>query len=146
MRGAPRFDAASLELLGHLQEIRLETASLDGTTSHRTIIWIVTVGDEAFIRSVRGPAGRWFREALQRSEVVVHAQGASIPATAVLANDPDAVQQVSDAFTAKYGKRSPGSTASMLRAHTLETTMRLEARDATRRTRASSTRQGHALT
>jgi hypothetical protein len=59
----------------------------------------------------------------------VHAQGASIPATAVLANDPDTVQQVSEAFTAKYGKRSPGSTASMLRVPTLETTMRLEPRN-----------------
>jgi len=129
MPDAPRFDAVTLELLGRVREVRLETTSMDGMKTHWTIIWVVTVGDEAFIRSVRGTAGHWYREAIQRPEVTVHADRASIPASAVRANDPDTVGQVSDAFRAKYGKRSPGSTASMLRPHTLETTMRLEPRD-----------------
>ena len=122
----PRFDGTTLELLGRVREVEVETTSLDGERTHRTVIWIVTAGDEVFIRSVRGAAGRWYREARQRPAIVVHAKGASIPASAVLANDLDSIQRVSDAFTEKYGRRSPGSTASMLRPHTLETTLRLE--------------------
>jgi hypothetical protein len=123
-----RLDSATLETLDRVREVRVETAALDGTGSHRTVIWIVTVGDEAFIRSVRGTAGRWFRETMRHPDVVLHVEGAVIPVTAVLANDPDTVERVSAAFRAKYGKRSPASTESMVRPHTLETTMRVEPR------------------
>jgi len=123
---AQRFDAATLELLDRVREVKVETRSLDGTKTHRTIIWIVTAADEVFIRSVRGTAGRWYREARERPDIVLLVEGASIPVSVVLAADQDSIQKVSDAFTAKYGRRSPGSTASMLRPHTLETTIRLD--------------------
>jgi hypothetical protein len=124
------FDAAILEMFARVREVRIETTSLDGARTHRTIIWIVTAGDEVFIRSVRGIAGRWYREARQRPEVTIHADNQAIPVVAVLANDAESVRKVSDAFEAKYGRRSPGSTASMLRPHTLETTIRLEPAEA----------------
>lgn len=117
-------------MLADVREVRIETTSLDGASTHRTIIWIVTAGDEVFVRSERGTAGRWYREARQRPEVILHAEGQAIPAVALLANDADTIRKVSDAFEAKYGRRSPGSTASMLRPHTLETTMRLEPAEA----------------
>lgn len=129
MPAQPRFDAATLELLGRAREVRIETASIDRSRTHRTIIWIVTARDEVFVRSVNGATARWYREAIGRPDVVLHADGAAIPATAVHANDSDSIQRVSDAFRAKYGKQSPGSTESMVRPHTLETTIRLEPRD-----------------
>jgi hypothetical protein len=132
MPASSRFDPATLEVLDRVREVRIETSSADGTRSHRTIIWIVRVGDRPFIRSVRGTSGRWYREALQRPDVVLHAEGTALTVTAVVANDPDTVDQVNEAFRAKYGKRSPGSTASMLQPHTLETTIRLEPRDESR--------------
>jgi hypothetical protein len=121
-----RFDAATLEALDRVDEIRIETTSLDGSTTHRTIIWVVTADNQVFIRSVRGTAGRWFREARQHPEVIIHAAGRAIPATAVLAADETSIQKVSEAYTEKYGRRSRASTASMLQPKTLETTMRLD--------------------
>jgi hypothetical protein len=97
----PRFEPDTLAVLARTREIELETTSLDGTRTHRTIIWVVTVGERAFIRSERGTNGRWFQEARHTPNVVVHATGAAIPATALLAADPDTVRQVSDAFVAK---------------------------------------------
>lgn len=126
----PRFDATMLETLGRVREVTLETTALDGVKPHQTIIWIVVAGDDAFIRSERGEAGRWYREARAEPEIILHAGGSAIPVTAVLANDADTIEQVSEAFRQKYGKRSPGSTAAMLEPHTLETTLRLEPRDA----------------
>ena len=125
----PRFDAATLATLARIREIDLETASPDGAQTHRTTIWLVTVGDQVFVRSERGTAGRWWREARHDPDLIVHAEAEAIPVTAVLAADPDTVQRVSDAFLAKYGRRSAASTAAMLRPHTLDTTLRLDPRD-----------------
>jgi len=125
----PRFDTPTLEMLGRVREVEIETTSLDGARSHRTIIWIVVVGNEAYVRSEYADSGRWYREARSEPQVILHAEGSAIPATAVLANDAETVEAVSDAYRAKYGKRSPGSTDAMVAPHTLETTLRLDPRD-----------------
>lgn len=88
-------------MLGRVREVEVETTSLDGAQTHRTTIWIVTSGDQAFIRSERGDAGRWYREARRRPQVILHAEGASIPVSLVLADNPESIQRASDAFTAK---------------------------------------------
>jgi hypothetical protein len=117
-------------VLGRVREVEIETTSSRAVMRHPTIIWIVVVGDEAFVRSERGEAGRWYREARAEPEVILHPEGTAIPVTAVLANDAATIERVSGAFRAKYGKRSPGSTAAMVAPHTLETTLRLDPRDA----------------
>ena len=50
----PRFDPDTLAILEPIREIELETTSVDGAQTHRTIIWVVTVGDQVFVRSERG--------------------------------------------------------------------------------------------
>ena len=124
----PRFDAATIAMLDRIREIEIETISIDGTQTHRTIIWVVTVSDQVFIRSERGTAGRWYREARQAPDVILHADGRAIPVAAVLDAAPDTIQQASHAFSVKYGHRSAASTAAMLQPHTLETTLRLDPR------------------
>ena len=123
-----RFDTATLETLGRVREVQLETTTVEGATVHRTTIWIVVVGDKAYIRSEFAEKGRWYREARAQPEVILHADGQAIPVTAVL--DTEAVSAVSDAFRAKYGKGSPASTEAMVAPHTLEHTLRLDPRDA----------------
>lgn len=125
----PRFDAPTLEMLDRVREVEIETTSLDGEQRHRTIIWVVVVEDGAYIRSEYAEAGRWYREARSEPRVILHADGAALPATAALANDAETVEAVSDAYRAKYGKRSPGSTEAMVAPHTLEHTLRLDPRD-----------------
>ncbi len=124
-----RFDAHTLEMLSRVRQIEIETTSLDGVQRHRTIVWIVVVGDQAYVRSEYAEAGRWYREARSEPQVILHAEGKAIPATAVHANDAETAEAVSDAYRAKYGARSPGSTEAMVAPHTLETTLRLDPRD-----------------
>ena len=119
------FDPSTLLKLRGVREVRIETTALDSSATHRTIIWIVVVGDQPFVRSERGTAGRWYREALAHPDVILHIDGTKVPMTAVLANDAGSVERVSDAFREKYGRRSPGSTEAMVQPHTLETTLRL---------------------
>ena len=119
------FDPSTLLKLRGVREVTIETTALDGSATHRTIIWIVAVGDQPFVRSERGTAGRWYREARAHPDVILHVEGAQHPVTAVLANDAESVELVSNAFREKYGRRSPGSTEMMVQPHTLETTLRL---------------------
>jgi len=128
MAGAKHFQPAMLQRLERIREVRIETISLDGSTNHRTWIWIVKSGDEAFVRSERGVEGRWYREVRAQPDAMLHVEAEAIPVTVVLADDPDSIRRVSDAFTAKYGHRAAGSTAAMLEPHTLETTLRVEPR------------------
>ena len=131
MTGMPnRFDAETLEMLGRVREVELETTAAEGAAIHRTIIWVVVVGEGAFVRSEYAEAGRWYREARAKPEVILHAKGEAIPVTAVLVRDKRTIEQVSDAYRQKYGKRSPASTEAMVAPATLGHTLRLDPRDA----------------
>ncbi len=127
---AARFDPTTLATLGRAREVEIETTAPDGTETHRTIIWIVTSDEEAFIRSVRGVTARWYREARQRPDAVLHVEGASYPVSLVPAGDPNSIRRVSAALSAKYARISAASTAAMVAAHTLETTLRVDPRGA----------------
>ncbi len=118
-----QFPRDVLDLLDAEEEIEIETVSADNE-AHRAIIWIVVDGDDVFVRSVRGPRGRWFRELSATSTAVVHARGRRIPVRAVPATDSDSVKRCSDALVRKY---PPGrSVDSMLVPDTLPTTLRLQ--------------------
>lgn len=128
MPASPQFDPGTLLLLRRVREVRIETTSLGGGKTRRVIIWVVVVGDQVFVRSYLGERGLWYREALRRPEVTLHAESEVLEATAVLADDAETVEAVSHAFREKYGKRSPGSTEMMVQPHTLQTTLRLDPR------------------
>ena len=119
------FPANVLDAWDKIQEIRIETSRGEGAPVHRTIIWIVVDGDAAFVRSVRGPTGRWYRELVANPRGAVHAGAMRTPVRAEPATDGESVARVSAALERKYKERWPGPTASMLLENTLETTLRL---------------------
>ena len=96
-----RFESGELALLAATEEIEIETAANGGPT-HRTIIWVMVDGDDAFIRSVRGSTARWFREASANPDVVIHAAGRALPAHVTAATDADSIRRTNDALTRKY--------------------------------------------
>ena len=116
------FEDSDLAAMAAAEEVEIETRSAGGET-HRTIIWIVERDGEVYIRSVRGPRGRWYREAVADPAVAIHVDGRRVAATAVPATDPTAVEACSEALRAKY--RADYSLASMLEPETLPTTMKL---------------------
>ena len=111
-----RFDAAKV--------VDIETQSPKGT-KHSVPIWIMVVDGVPYVRSVRGPQGRWFRELLARGEGAVVAGGKRVPVKATHDSSAAAIEAVSGALRKKYA-RSGQSLASMLRANVLDTTVRLE--------------------
>jgi hypothetical protein len=98
---AMSFEQADLERLAAADEIEIETQAPDGPL-HRTIIWVVVHEGDVLVRSVKGESGRWFKEAKANSAVAIHAGGRRLPATAVPATDPDSIDRINAALTAKY--------------------------------------------
>lgn len=116
------FPKATLALLDRADEVDIETRSPKGTV-HSVPIWIVVDGDDAFIRTYRGPTSRWYRELMAGPGALV-VNGKRIPVRAVAAADAASVKRVSDGYRKKYRKGS--SLDSMLVPSVLPTTVRLE--------------------
>ena len=123
------FDPETLGLWDKTPEIQIETSRGDGGPVHRTVIWIVVDGDNVYVRSVRGPAGRWYRELRANPHGAVHAGGRRVAVEAEPVTDPASNARVSDMLREKYQKRWPGPTAGMLREEVLPTTFRLTSAD-----------------
>jgi len=119
------FDAQVLALLDETEEVRIETRRGEDAIEHRTIIWVVVVEGEVYVRSVRGSKGRWYREISSNPEGALHVEDDRIPVQATPATEGATVDAVSAAFRSKYQKSSPASTEAMVRPETLPTTLKL---------------------
>jgi len=119
------FDPDTLQTLNRADEVDIETSRGEGAPVHRVTIWIVVDGDTPYVRSVRGPAGRWYRELQANPRGAIHVAGRRIEFVAEPAADAQTITRVSNALTRKYG-RWPGPLAGMLREPVLPTTMRLK--------------------
>jgi hypothetical protein len=118
------FDAATRDLLAGAREVDIETTRHEGAPVHRTTIWVL-VDDRGrvLVRSVNGGSARWFREAVANPRVALHVGGRTIPATALVANDPDRIEAASEGYVAKYGRSS--SARAMIKERILSTTLEL---------------------
>lgn len=115
-----RFSEADLDELRRTDLVEIVTAR-----GRQTVIWVVVDDqDRVLIRSVRGPRGYWYRQALADPLVELDLGGRRIPVRAELADDADRVEATSQALRAKYA-RQRASLAAMLRPETLPTTLQL---------------------
>jgi hypothetical protein len=105
--------------------VTIETSAAAEAQVHRTIIWIVA--DErgsAFVRSVRGQRGRWYRELVANPVGAVFVGGHRVPVRAAPA-DEAGIEACSRLLREKHAT-SGASLASMLRDEVLDTTLELE--------------------
>ena len=118
------FPKAVVERFDVTKIVEIETVSPNGT-KHSVPIWIVVVDGVPYVRSVRGPKGRWYRELLERGEGAIVAAGKRTKVKAKQDRTKAAIEGTSEALRRKY-KTSGSSLASMLLADVLNTTVRLE--------------------
>ena len=50
-----------LNKIGTAEELQLASLRNDGTLRRPVIMWVVRVGDDLFVRAVKGRSGPWFR-------------------------------------------------------------------------------------
>ena len=121
MNGA--FPDLLLQRMDVAKEVDIETTGPDGAV-HRVTIWIVVVDKAAYVRSVRGRKGRWYRELTDKKKGALHVGARRVEVRPVAVRETALVDEVSAALWRKYAKNS--SLFSMLRLSTLDTTLRLD--------------------
>ena len=117
------FEESDLDLLATAKEIRVETRSRSGEV-HKTIVWPLVRDGVVYLRSYRGPGGRWYREALADPSIALLFDRRRLPARAVPATDDASVEACSAALRDKY--RRSYSLEAMLVPAVLPTTLRIE--------------------
>ena len=115
-----------LDRLEDVREVQIETAPAPDAPSRRTTVWPAPQDGRLYVRSLRGQAGRWFRDLLAHPEAVLHADDEAVPVVAEVAADPESVAAASAALRRRYA----GSSAldAMTREEILDTTVRLSPR------------------
>lgn len=119
-----RFDPTVLDRFKVAKEIDIETAPHSGGP-RLTTVWVLTDGNDVYVRSERGTEGHWYRELTAAGHGAVHIGSDRYPVRAIHAVDAESVELVNDLFRTKYGS-AKASTQAMLQPKTLETTLRLE--------------------
>ncbi len=120
-----RFDQEVLDALDRTDEVHIGTRPDASSPVRETVIWAVVVDGGAFVRSVRGGKGRWYREATANPDVTLRVDDRRVSARAVPETDARTIERVSEVIREKYGVSYPGPAAAMLREEVLATTLRL---------------------
>jgi hypothetical protein len=111
-----------LTLLDETLEVQIETRSDEQT--FKTIVWIVVIDGDVYVRSVDGDKGHWYQRTLANPFVAIHVDGERLEFRAVRVEDSATIGAVSDAYRGKYPPG--GSLDRMTREDVLDTTLRLE--------------------
>jgi hypothetical protein len=71
----PAWTEDELARIAAAKELAIAPRRGNGTLRAPTTIWVVRVGDDAYVRSWRGPTGSWFRAAQRTHEGCISAGG-----------------------------------------------------------------------
>jgi hypothetical protein len=112
--------------LEHVREVQIETRRAADAPARRTTIWSVVEHGEVYVRSLRGGAGRWYREVVANPSAVLHVGDESVEVDAVAAADAKSIDRANAGYRRKYAD-SPYLGA-MTADEILDTTLRLELR------------------
>jgi len=118
-----------LDKFGKAEEVQIASVRPDGKLGKPVTVWAVRVGDDLYVRSVRGRNSHWFRGVQERHEGRIRAGGAQQDVTFVAA-DPDMNHEVDTAYRAKYRRYAGSILNSVLTPEARSTTMKLVPRAA----------------
>jgi hypothetical protein len=119
------FGSETLRELRDCQEVAIRT---ERHPASAITIWVVISDGEVLVRSVRGTKGRWYKDLAGGGPATLEFNGQRLPVQAVPATDAGSIERASREFLAKY-RYSPYAE-SMARPEALQTTLRLEPRQA----------------
>ena len=115
------FGSDTLRALAAAKEVIIETERHPGLP---VTIWVVVCDETVFVRSVKGPKGRWYLDLTAGSMGKLRFDSAAVAVRAEPVTDEAVIAEVSQAYLEKY-RPSPWAE-SMVRSEVLGTTLRLE--------------------
>lgn len=113
-----------LERIDAADELEVASLRSDDTLRPPRTIWVVRLGDDLYVRSVRGRTSDWFRGTQGRHEGRIRCGGVEKAVTFVDVDEGDIAERIDDAYRTKYERYSANIVESTLtdqaRAATLE--------------------------
>lgn len=91
-----------LEKINKAEELDLSSLRADGTLRSTVIIWVVRVGDDLFVRAVKGRSGPWFQGTQTCHAGRIRSGGVVKDVSFVDENDPLTNEKIDAAYRAKY--------------------------------------------
>ncbi len=117
-----------LKKIGTAEELELSSKRSDGTFRNPVTMWVVRVGVDLYVRSVKGRTGPWFRGAQSLHEGRVQAGGVKKEVTFVEEDNPNLNNQLDEAYRAKYHRYPANILNSILTPQARAATLKLVAR------------------
>jgi hypothetical protein len=125
MMSESAWSTGELEQIASRDELDVAPRRSDGTLTKPRIVWMVRVGGEVYVRSVRGAEGSWYRTTRGSGEGHVSTGTVDRDVAFSDVEDSDGLQdRIDAAYRAKYS-RYPGPVASITADKARATTMRL---------------------
>jgi hypothetical protein len=116
-----------LDKIGRAEELKIASAKHDASLRSPTTIWVVRVGDDLFVRSVRGRSGAWFRGTQDQGGGRIWAGG--VEKDVIFSDtDRDLGEQIDAAYRTKYGRYPASIVGSVLTPQARSATVKLEPR------------------
>jgi hypothetical protein len=91
-----------LNKIGNAEELQIASLRRDGTLRKPVIIWVVRIGDDLYVRAVKGHTGPWFRGTQTRHEGRIRAGGVEKDVLFVEETDPDVNERIDVVYRDKY--------------------------------------------
>ena len=114
-----------LTRIGAADELEIASLRDDGTLRKPVTIWVVRLGDDLYVRSVRGRGSAWFRGTQVRHEGHIQSAGVEKDVTFVEETDPGINDQVDAALRTKYRRYDARYVDPMLTPETRAATIKL---------------------
>src|SRR2546422_6260515 len=130
---------SELDKIARAEELEVATERRDGTLRDPVTVWTIRVGDDLYIRSVKGRAGAWFRAAVASHQGRVKAGGVQRDVKFVEANDAPG-DEIDRVYRAKYGRYAASIVNSVLTPQARAATLRLVPREDARATPHATSR------
>ena len=120
--------SGELERIASADELEIASVRRDGTLRKPVTVWIVRLGDDLYVRSVKGPTGAWFRRTQARHEGRIQAGGVDRDVTFVEA-DTALGDEVDRAYRTKYRRYAANIVNSVLTPGARSATLRVVPRE-----------------
>jgi hypothetical protein len=98
----PTWSAEELTKIGSAEELEIASVKVDGTLRKPVTIWVVSLGNYLYVRSVHGRTSAWFRGTLLRREGHLWAGGIEKDVSYVEENDLEINNRIDAVYRKKY--------------------------------------------
>ena len=106
------------------EEVHIAPRRRDGTLRNPVTVWVVRIGDDLYVRSVRGREGAWFGGIQETHSGQIRAGRVEKDVSFVDAG-PDVVDEIDEAYRTKYRRYAGRILNSVLTPEARVATMRL---------------------